>query len=607
MKPTSPAFVVCTLLLPIAAAGTTVPGAVNLGTVPSIESLRTASIASVANGDCVLVSGYSTANDGGGGVFVWNSSNITADDDGTVIRSTGQSTGRWLREWTGPIHVEWWGTTDYGVSMNSAIARLRSSGGKIQVTRNPEGVCLTPINLTACINGIVIEGIGGSENRPVFAIKHNGVAIDCTGSTGITFLNFTIGTYSGYHPSIGYLLARDSTRGSAENHRFINSGTSGLSTFSIAALYNYGSENDEYLGCFFDNNYVGAQGTAIWTQNNIAGVRSQYQKIATGSQSTTVHHIYGGQWQNKSGDSRQNLFDMEGVSDFAVYGGFWYAPALNSYVLFDTTNTTSSYFNCQGVRGEPGAKPSYGVYVNGGSAQALVNFEFKDMRVDTAAHVLYAPNNTTLNSWYWSVANVSKAAIYVCHCSYCTFDLLDGLALVMVPGGSFNHGVIRGNPSNITWNGVIPRYSNIFDINSGSFFGSQLGDSVPTGEVGEYRSATVTTGTPLTSGTWASAASIALTAGDWDVGGNIDFRCVGATNSGTFQSGIGIVTTSPGAAETYIDIPLPLTSFTGSFSMTVPTVRVTIPTGRTEYLVGKSNFSAGSVAVGGRIWARRRR
>lgn len=572
----------------------------SVNTVATIAALRARAL-----GGTVQVLGYSSAGDGGGGIFVWNALSTATDDGGTVIQPTGVPTGRWLRAWSGAVHAEWWGTSDYGASLSAAAALLRTSGGKILVARNPSGVATTPINLTECINGIVIEGTGGAENLPIIQIAHNGVAIDCTGSQSITFLNFMIATASGYHPTVGYLLARDHTGGSAENHRFINSGTAGLSTFSIAALYNYGSECDEYVGCFFVNDYVGAKGTAIWTQYNSAAVTSPYQTIATGSQSCTVHHIYGGQWQNKSADSTQNLLALEGVSDFAVYGGFWYAPTLNAYILVDTTNTTSSYCYFQGIRGETGSRPGYGVFVNGGTTQSLVEFEFKNMRLDVATRVLLAPSNTTLYLWYWSVEDVNNVGVNVYNCSYCQFDLLDGLTFVMGAGGSFIHGMIRGKPSSITWNSVVPQYSNIFDITTGGVLGSQLGDSAAAGELGEYMSQTVSSGTALTSGTWAAAGSLTLTPGDWDVGGNIDFQCVGATNSGSFQAGISTSSTGPGATETYTTNPQAMTTYSGSLSALVPTVRLTVSVNTAIYLVGKANFSVGTVAAGGRIFARR--
>ena len=64
-----------------------------------------------------------------------------------------------------------------------------------------------------------------------------------------------------------------------------------------------------------------------------------------------------------------------------------------------------------------------------------------------------------------------------------------------------------------------------------TFKGTATNDSAAAGYVGEFVSSTVTAGSPtsLTSGTPASITSVSLTAGDWDVSGNIGFSPNGST------------------------------------------------------------------------------
>jgi len=71
------------------------------------------------NGTIVHLAGYYNQEDGGGGYFVWDSSDTTADNGGTVIQVTGVTTGRLHRVDTstiggtqlpnGTLNVEWFG------------------------------------------------------------------------------------------------------------------------------------------------------------------------------------------------------------------------------------------------------------------------------------------------------------------------------------------------------------------------------------------------------------------------------------------------------------------------------------------------------------------
>jgi hypothetical protein len=53
--------------------------------------------------------GYRTAGDGGGGLFVWDPASTAADDTGTVFQPTGLATGRWRRNFSGPVSSAWFG------------------------------------------------------------------------------------------------------------------------------------------------------------------------------------------------------------------------------------------------------------------------------------------------------------------------------------------------------------------------------------------------------------------------------------------------------------------------------------------------------------------
>jgi len=121
------------------------------------------------------------------------------------------------------------------------------------------------------------------------------------------------------------------------------------------------------------------------------------------------------------------------------------------------------------------------------------------------------------------------------------------------------------------------------------------GSDAAAGQIGEYMTAT---GGPvaLTSGFVANVASLALTAGDWDVSGNVQFSA-GAGAHTFFGAGITAVDTLTAAT-------FPTTALTQAISPAMRRVNVTTTT--TTWLVADAGF-AGTVTVTGTIRARRAR
>src|SRR5438132_1360022 len=139
--------------------------------------------------------------------------------------------------------------------------------------------------------------------------------------------------------------------------------------------------------------------------------------------------------------------------------------------------------------------------------------------------------------------------------------------------------------------------------------GTSTNDNATAGNPGEYVTATLATGSSitLTTNTAANVTSISLTAGDWDVTGAVDF-IFGATTSYTNLVG-SISTTSAtiGAQDSLFDFETPAAVPTAGADCTfaVPTVRVSIASTTTVYLVAKGTFTVSSLKSYGTIRARR--
>ncbi len=82
--------------------------------VANVASLRALAPCQYAR---VSLDGYTHAHDGGGGMFVWDSSASSADNGGSIIQPTGLSgNGRWIRLFDGPVDVRWFGAIADGVT-----------------------------------------------------------------------------------------------------------------------------------------------------------------------------------------------------------------------------------------------------------------------------------------------------------------------------------------------------------------------------------------------------------------------------------------------------------------------------------------------------------
>jgi hypothetical protein len=137
--------------------------------------------------------------------------------------------------------------------------------------------------------------------------------------------------------------------------------------------------------------------------------------------------------------------------------------------------------------------------------------------------------------------------------------------------------------------------------------GTQTNDAAAAGDVGEYIESIVSTpaNTPAT-GVWGDITSISLTAGDWDVVGNIFTQANGATVSqvrGFIGTASGNSTTGFVTGSNNCEPGVPTASTHGSGA--IPSYRVSISSTTTYYLKVQANFSAGTPQAAGRISARR--
>lgn len=154
-----------------------------------------------------------------------------------------------------------------------------------------------------------------------------------------------------------------------------------------------------------------------------------------------------------------------------------------------------------------------------------------------------------------------------------------------------------------------------YDITHPTARKASVGDAAA-GEVGEYKESAIPIAgeITLTTATAADVTTLALTEGDWDVVGVIDYDLVGVTATqyvAAIGNVAGVVPTQAGVAGIGAD-PVTTqtatfgTTLTGSHIITVPSVRVKVPqAGLTVHLVSYAVFSIGTLKAFGTLRARR--
>lgn len=171
-----------------------------------------------------------------------------------------------------------------------------------------------------------------------------------------------------------------------------------------------------------------------------------------------------------------------------------------------------------------------------------------------------------------------------------------------------NNGVLNTNGSGVPSITATPTVQSIaFTPTTGGVIGTTVADSASAGTVGEVISSTilVASAVSLTTGTNTNVTSISLTAGDWDLWGNIFYSAGASTVIVQIYAGIS---SSTGGLDDSLYSLLSLTFSTGTNQgLVAPCRRFNLSSTTTIYLVALSNFSASTLKASGSIFARRRR
>lgn len=177
------------------------------------------------------------------------------------------------------------------------------------------------------------------------------------------------------------------------------------------------------------------------------------------------------------------------------------------------------------------------------------------------------------------------------------------------PTGTVNV-VLSTSPTLITpILGVATATSLAFNPTTNGIIGTTTNDSAMAGRVGEYIESNVlqASAVALVNATGKDITTLSLTAGDWDVEGNVCFIPANTTVCTTMFGAISLA--SNNVNSTYLRGAMTASSFTGDNSKTpsvpAPIQRISINGPTTVFLVAYSDFSVSTCGAFGFIRARR--
>jgi hypothetical protein len=305
-----------------------------------------------------------------------------------------------------------------------------------------------------------------------------------------------------------------------------------------------------------------------------------------GPLSTTDNAVI--RWDGTTGDAMQDSVVV--VSDTGAVTG--------------VTDLTASSGLRVGFTGTPTANrievASNTFYIDHSSTDPVIVF-------DTGDQYQYDRSN---NQWVWAIGGTSNAVLSTTSLRPATNDTL-GLGTASVSFSDLflaEGGVINWDNGDVT----VTQNGNSLTIAGGNliFPGTATNDSASAGQVGEIMESTVVTGSAvaLTTATSANVTSISLTAGDWDVWGNVWFSPAATTSITRDGGGISTTSatmpTSPGAGARFLNIHAAVVP-NNVFGSTVGMTRVSLASTTTVYLVAEATFTVSTLGAYGYIGARR--
>jgi len=168
--------------------------------IAAVDRLRLANIAAMTaltkatltDGDIAYVDAYATDGDNGGGKFYWDASSSATAAQGIVAASDEAGTGRWIRQFNGPVDVRYCGAVvSPTVSTTACAAAHTYAEVNGLAVYYPEGTWLRA-SQTISTNGATVFGAGKSVTTIKLTDTTNNYVFYATGVDDMEFRDFSI-------------------------------------------------------------------------------------------------------------------------------------------------------------------------------------------------------------------------------------------------------------------------------------------------------------------------------------------------------------------------------------------------------------------------------
>jgi len=172
-----------------------------------------------------------------------------------------------------------------------------------------------------------------------------------------------------------------------------------------------------------------------------------------------------------------------------------------------------------------------------------------------------------------------------------------------ITGGTVDGAAIGATTPSTGKFTTIQASSTITPSSTAGIVGTTTNDNANAGSVGEFASSTTLT-TAVTTNVPVNAASVSLTAGDWEVYGVLRTNPAGTTLVTGIAEGISTTSATLGAFGTFTQYNFTAPAGTGNV-VSGPPMRISIAGTTTVFLVAQISFSVSTCTVDGFIRARR--
>lgn len=301
--------------------------------------------------------------------------------------------------------------------------------------------------------------------------------------------------------------------------------------------------------------------------------------------------------------SQPNVIGTDPLNYTAFFTPATYLQVINNLSDLNSTSTARTNLGVPSTTGT-GASGTWNISILGNAATAtsassassvpLSGVTGLGTGVSTALAInvgtagAFVPTSGTGASGTWGISVSGNAATASAVAVGGITGLGTGVATALTANVTGTGGIVLGASPTITTPNIV---------------GVTTANNAPAGSVGEFVSSTIAfaSAISLSNNIAANVTSISLTAGDWDIKGNVFF-----SNTGTFTMfAAWSSTTSATKPDLSLISQFLLATGFGSSGISIPYQRISISATTTVYLSAVASFTTGTLTACGGIYARR--